>query len=366
MAKSAKKRLEGFERPKTMKAAILEKLKKPLVVDEVTLPKSLKHGQVIVKVAYSGLCGSQLGEIEGVKGEDKYLPHLLGHEGSGVVMEIGPGVTTVAPGDAVVLHWREGAGLTAPTPLYQWRGKPLNAGWVTTFNEYAIVSENRITTISPRFDLKVAPLLGCAATTGAGIITNNVQIKVGESIVIFGVGGVGLATVHTASLAGAYPIIAVDLQDAKLEMAARFGATHRINGRERQATEEIQRILQTLGVSGGVDAAVDTTGDVEVIQTAYRITRPQGRTVLAGVPMAGKNISIHSLPLHFGKVLTGSHGGEAQPEADIPRLVRLTMAGRLNLADMVTDVFGLDEINVALKRMAKGQLTGRAIIDMEG
>ena len=135
------------------------------------------------------------------------------------MLEIGPGVTNVKPGDTVVLHWRPSHGIQCQPPAYQWRGEKLNAGWVTTFNEYAVVSENRMTPIPPDFDLKVAPLLGCAVTTAAGVINNDAKVKIGESVVVFGVGGVGLNVVQFAHLAGANPIVAVDLVDNKLDMA---------------------------------------------------------------------------------------------------------------------------------------------------
>jgi S-(hydroxymethyl)glutathione dehydrogenase/alcohol dehydrogenase len=176
-----------------MKAAILTELRKPLVIAQVGLPDSLDVGQVLVKIHYSGICGSQLGEIDGAKGPDKYLPHLLGHEGSGTVMETGPGVRHVKPGDGVVLHWRKGAGIEAAAPSYTWDGRTISAGWVTTFNEYAVVSENRLTAIPADSDLEVAALFGCAVTTGMGVVHNNAKLRTGESVVIYGAGGVGLS-----------------------------------------------------------------------------------------------------------------------------------------------------------------------------
>src|SRR2546425_5517426 len=127
-----------------MKAAVLVELNAPLVLADLEMP-ALDVGQVLVKIQCSGICGAQLGEISGVKGPDKFLPHLLGHEGGGVVLETGPGVTHVNPGDHVVMHWRKGAGIQSRTPQYRWNGRTVNAGWVTTFNERAVVSENRLT-----------------------------------------------------------------------------------------------------------------------------------------------------------------------------------------------------------------------------
>ncbi len=215
--------------PKTMLAAILAEQCKPLIIDEVALPDKLSYGQVLVRLSYTSICGSQLGEIDGVKGDDPYLPHLLGHEGSGEVLEIGGGVKTVKPGDHVVLHWMPGEGLTSAPPVYSWKGKPLNAGWITTFNEYAIVSEDRVTAVPKDFDLEIAPLFGCAVTTGLGIINNKAKVRIGESVVVFGAGGVGLNVIQGAAMVSAHPIIAVDLYDNRLELAQKFGATHLIN-----------------------------------------------------------------------------------------------------------------------------------------
>ena len=173
-------------------AAILEESNSPLKLDYVQLPDNLEVGQVLVQVHVSGICGSQLGEIAAVKGPDRFLPHLLGHEGSATVLEIGPGVTTVSPGDRVVLHWRPGSGIQSNTPKYRWGNRTVNAGWVTTFSELSIVSENRCTRIDPDTNHDVAALLGCAITTGFGVVANDAQIGLADSVVVFGAGGVGL------------------------------------------------------------------------------------------------------------------------------------------------------------------------------
>src|SRR5579862_7195057 len=157
---------------KSAKAAVLAKSREPLIVDEIEFPAELEAGQVLVRILYTTICGAQINEIEAIKGPDKYLPHLLGHEASGTVLETGPGVTHVANGDTVVLHWRPSRGIQSRPPAYRWRGQKLNAGWVTTFNEYAVVSENRLTPIPEHTDLKLAPLFGCAVTTAAGVINN--------------------------------------------------------------------------------------------------------------------------------------------------------------------------------------------------
>jgi S-(hydroxymethyl)glutathione dehydrogenase/alcohol dehydrogenase len=341
-------------------AAILTALEQPLVIGEVEVPSGLGFGQVLVRVKYSGICGSQLGEIDGVKGPDRYLPHLLGHEGSGEVLKIGPGVTCVAVGDHVVMHWRKGLGIEAEPPSYRWRGQAVNAGFVTTFNQYAVVSENRLTAIPQAIDGKIAALMGCAVTTGLGTICNIAELKIGQSIAVMGAGGIGLNMIQGAALTSAHPIIGVDLYENRLRLATKFGATHVINSGEKDVETEVRAIAG----EGGVDVCIDNTGAPSVINMAYRITRPQGKTVLVGVPNFKDNISIHSLPLHFGKTLTGSHGGDTQPTFDIPRYLKLFQAGKLKLSELVTDVFDLGEINHAIDRMRDGRLAGRCIIDL--
>jgi S-(hydroxymethyl)glutathione dehydrogenase/alcohol dehydrogenase len=346
--------------PKTMKAAILKSLKAPLVVADVQMPEDLAIGQVLVKIHYSGICGSQLGEIDGAKGKDNYLPHLLGHEASGTVHKVGPGVKYVKPGDKVVLHWRKGLGIESETPHYIWDGNKVNAGWITTFNEYAIVSENRVTPIPDDSDLKVAALFGCAVTTGFGVVENNAKVRIGESVVVFGAGGIGLNIVQAAELVSAYPIIAIDLHDNKLERAKQMGATHIINTKREDASQKINEILG----NAGADVFIDNTGQPAIIEMGYRLTKSQGRVVLVGVPRKDNNISIYSLSLHFGKSISGSFGGEAIPNVDIPRYQQLYSAGRLKLDELLTDCFTLDQINDAIENIRNGKVAGRCLIEM--
>ncbi|MFC1767468.1 zinc-binding dehydrogenase [Candidatus Margulisiibacteriota bacterium] len=342
-----------------MKAAILVEQKKPLVIAEIELPSKLEKGQVLVKVVCSGVCGSQIGEIDGVKGPDKFLPHLLGHEGGGIVEEIGPGVTTVKKGEHVVMHWRKGSGIESAPPKYKWGEKTVNAGWITTFNEKAIVSENRLTAIPKSVDFEIAALMGCAVTTGYGVIDNNAKLKKGESVAIIGTGGVGLNMIQKASIVGADKIIAVDIFDHKLELAKEFGATHIINSSKADVKEELGKIVG----GKGVDVAIDNTGNVKVIELAYEITSSKGRTILVGVPKKGDKVSIYTLPLHFGKILTGSHGGESAPSVDIPKYIDIYKKRKLNLKSMITQTFDLNEINQAIDAMRKGEIV-KCIIKM--
>lgn len=341
-------------------AAVLVQLKQPLEIVELEIP-ALSCGQVLVRVICSGVCGSQLGEIDGAKGPDPYLPHLLGHEGCAEVLEVGPGVGRVKAGDRVVLHWRKASGIEAAPAQYASARGPVNSGWVVSLARHAVVSENRLTPVSLSTPPEVAALLGCAITTGMGVINNDARLTVGESLLILGAGGVGLSVIQAARMAGAFPIVAVDRFENRLSLAREMGADHALHS----STDNIEEILRSLAPAKGYDIAIESTGLVSLIETAYRLTQPQGRVILVGVPRAGEKATIHTLPLHFGKVLTGSHGGSAQPEQDIPRYLRLFEAGRLPVQRLVSRHYPLDEVNRAITDMRNGELAGRCIIDMD-
>lgn len=336
---------------KSMKAAILVEQKKLLVLDDVELPEKLEYGQVLVKMQYTSICGAQINELKGTKGPDKFLPHLLGHEGSGIVLECGPGVTTVKPDDHVVLHWRQGDGIHSATPNYKWKGKQINAGWVTTFNEYAVVSENRVTAIPKGSNMKTAALYGCAITTAFGLLQNEALLKSGESIAIYGVGGVGIAVVMASALVCAYPIVAIDINEFKLKKAQEYGATHIINASEEDVRARIKEIFPS-----GPDMFVETTGLNPVKELSYELTSPKGRTAFVGVTKGGEKVSIDSTPLHFGKQIVPCYGGSSNPSYDVPRLIQLEQLGRFNLEGMITHEFSLSEINEAMEGMQKGDI----------
>lgn len=345
-------------------AAILVEQKKPLAVAEISLPETLSFGQVLVKILYSGICGAQLNEIAGAKGPDKFLPHLLGHEAVAEVLEIGPGVKTVKPGQRVCLHWRPGSGLQCEPPKYGWDSpsglQVVNAGWVTTFCRHAIISENRMTPVPEDFDPKQVPLLGCAVTTAMGVINNDAMVKIGQSVVVFGVGGVGLNIVQFAALVAGNPVIGVDLSDEKADMARKFGATHAFNSRK---VEDISAEIKKIVGQAGADVVIDTTGNARIIELCYELTHADGRTILVGVPTKGDKVSIYTLPLHFKKVLKGSEGGSCVPAVDIPRIIDLVRLGRVSLGGLVTHEFDLEDINDALDLVRTGQ-AGRVLIKM--
>ena len=344
--------------PRTTLAAVLVEQKKPLQIIEIGLPSELGIGQVLVELAYSGICGSQLGEIDGVKGPDPWLPHLLGHEGSGTVLAIGPGVKYVQPGDTVVLHWKPSHGIEAEPAKYTWGDKVVNAGWVTTFNQHAVVAENRLTKIDAAADLQTAALYGCAITTGLGLIDNRAALKLGESVVVFGSGGIGLNIVQAAQLAGASQIVAIDRFDNRLELSKTYGATTVINSTKQDAWEALNRIF----AKQKPDIFIDNTGNADIISKGYELISAKGRVLLVGVPAKGQQASIYTLPLHFGKTIVGTHGGEATPQTDIPRYMNLFESRNIDLHPLISEIQGLDQINQMISNMRDGTSAGRCLI----
>jgi len=340
-------------------AAILVEQHKPLVVDEVEVPPP-GVGQVLVQLKTSRICGSQIGEIDGVKGPDRFLPHLLGHEGGGTVLETGAEVSHVKAGDNVVLHWRPGAGLQIKPALYRWGNRTANSGWVTTFNQFAVVAENRVTPVPKSLDPEIAALLADTLTTGFGIINNDAKVKIGESVVIFGCGGIGLGVVLGAKLAGAHPIIVADLFDHKLEKAREVGATHAINTSKTNAVDAIRELTG----KSGADVVIDGTGRPEIIEACYQLTQSKGRCILFGVMAYDKTVTLHTLPLHFGKIITGSEGGGSQPHLDIPRQVRMIQDGVFNPNGFISHRVRLPEINETIGKMRAGEVI-HAIIQFD-
>lgn len=332
-------------------AAILVEQRQPLVLDEVEIP-ALGFGQVLVDIHATRICGSQIGEIDGVKGPDQWLPHLLGHEAGATVLEVGPEVRHVKPGDRVVCHWRPGRGIEARGAVYDWSGRKVNAGCITTFQRYSVLSENRVTPVPADTDLEVCCLLADTLTTGFGVVNHDAQVRIGESVVVIGCGGIGLGTVLGAHLAGAHPIVAVDLQDAKLEKARAFGATHVVHSGREDLVASVQAHL------GGrpADVVVDGTGNPQVLEKAFALAGPRGRCVGVGVMAQDRKLSLNTLPLHLGKVLTGSQGGGSQPAEDIPRYLRMMRDGRFDPRPMVSHRVKLEEVNDAIARMRAGEV----------
>jgi S-(hydroxymethyl)glutathione dehydrogenase/alcohol dehydrogenase len=339
-------------------AALLVETGKPLVLAQIEIPP-LKPGQVLVDIAYSGACHTQVLEARGHKGPDAWVPHCLGHEGSGTVLETGPGVTRVKAGDKVILSWLKGAGMEAGGTVYDWDGKKVNSGGVVTFGRQMVASENRLTPLPAGMDMKTAIMMGCALPTGMGAVLNVCEARPGQAIAIFGSGGIGLSAILGAVVSGCVPVIAVDINPQKLELAKQMGATHVVNASSGDAVKAISDI-----VPGGVDFAVEATGVPAVMLQAMQAVKKQGgRAVVCGNAHAGTTVNIDPRLFNDGKSIMGTWGGDSVPERDFPRYARLLMAGKLKVTPLLSKPYRLADINAALDDLEAGRV-GRPLIDM--
>lgn len=344
-----------------MKAAVLEQIDGPLTVAEVGLTP-LKHGQVLVKVLASGICGSQLQEIAGNKGNAKFLPHLMGHEGAGLVMEIGPGVTFVKPGDKVVMHWRKGRGIESESPKYIFNGREITSGKVTTFSEFAIVSENRITAVPHDTPNELCALLGCSLSTAFGTINVEANVRPGERVLIVGAGGLGASLMKAAKLAGAGKIIAIDIHEHKRKEVAKFGADLYIN----VLTEDLVKALEMGAGTAKIDVIIDTSGSKRAIESALPLLSGKGRFIFLGQPKPGESIEIKNA-LHLfegdGKMLKATQGGQFDPYIEIPTYLEAYKSGALKIDDLFTHRTSLDDVNKAISLLRSGAAT-RILIEI--
>lgn len=345
-----------------MKAAVLEELNAPLALRDFELT-SLDVGQVLVKVLVSGLCGSQLHEIRGHKDNSKFLPHFMGHEGCGIVEAIGPGVTTVAIGDKVVMHWRIGSGIEAPFPKYKLGDREITSGKVTTLSEYSIASENRLTAVPADTPDELCALLGCSLSTGLGIIDNEVDLKLGESVMVVGCGGVGLNVIQGAALRSAHPIIAVDITEGIRDNALALKADLYINSNTHDIREELSQQFDT----EHVDVVIDTTGVPAVISELTTYLSDRGRLIMVGQPAPESELPIQNAISLFGghgKTIKATQGGSTSPSDDIPRYVRLYNAGMLDIKTIVSHWYPLQEVNEAFDLLRSGE-AGRVMIRIQ-
>ena len=353
-----------------MKAAVLYEVHKPLVIDEIDIDEP-GPGQVMVKTVSAGICHSDLHQIEGRWPID--VPVVLGHEGAGIVERVGEGVTYVQPGDHVVMNFIPFCGVCRfcqsgrPVLCMQGRSdvKHLRKGGqsidvflsVSSFAERMLASENGVVKVREDAPLDKLSIMGCAIATGVGAVLNTAKVGAGSSVAVIGVGGVGLSVIQGAALAGAYPIIAVDLLERKLEMARQFGATHFVDASKGDPVEAVCALTD-----GGADYAFEVIGRPEAISQAFDMARRGGEAIMVGVSPFGAKTSIDTNGLLAEKTLKGCVYGSIRQRVDIPRYVDLYMAGRLKLDQLVTRTFSLEDINEAFAAMKAGEVARSVIV----
>lgn len=338
-----------------MRGLVLHGLNDLRVEELIVAPPGF--GQVLVDMRASGICQTQLLEVRGKKGEDRFLPHLLGHEGAGVVRAVGEGVTKVAPGDTVLLSWIKGSGADVRGGQYQMGDTVCHAGPLVTFAEQVVVSENRVTRIVSGLPFEEAALLSCAVATGAGMVFHTARLLPGQTIAIFGAGGVGCAAMQAATLLRASRIFCVDVSEEKLAIARTHGATDPVLASE----DSVAKIREMTG-GIGVDYAIDASGHPAAMENAHRVVKTGGgMAIIAGNPAHGATISIDPFALIQGKRLIGTWGGETVPDRDFPRLADLAARRLFNLSALISHRVTLEEVPSALAAMEKGLVT-RAVL----
>ena len=341
------------------KAAILFKLNNDLVIENLDMPL-LKTGQVIVKLKKSRICGSQIGEIQGVKGSDKFLPHLLGHEGVGNVMEVGPGVKKVKKDDKVILTWIKGEGIQSEAPKYLSKNKIINAGFVTTFNEYAVVSENRLVKIEKNINDNLAVLCADVIPTGFNNISKLLKFKLGSNILIIGAGGMGLGTILASYLSGANKICVIDKFKFKIKNSLKYGTNMNFIYNQNISVSENYKNFESKNGLIKFDYIVDFSGNPKTMQFSLDLLNSEGVFLSAGVMNYKQKLSFNTLQINLGKKLIGSKGGSTMPDNEIPKFINLINQRKININNFFSHYENLENIN----KLIKLHLNGKVIISM--
>jgi len=356
------------------RAAILVEPNKPLVVDTVEIPDP-GPDQVLVKLFSSGVCHSQLHTMRRQPRPGQRLPALLGHESTGIVAAKGRNVQHVREGDPVITTWVDRDNCTTTQPLVAhalndrtqsiaiWRGKEVLHS-AATWAEYALASERVVLPMPKDVPTDVTAIIGCAVMTGAGALINTLRVRPGESVAVFGVGGIGLCAIAAAAIVAAYPIVAVDVTDEKLDFARRFGATHTVHARNGDPVKAIHDLS-----GGGVDYAIDAVGLPETQEQILRAVRMGysglnrgGTALLIGITPPDAKAILDTNLFIGSRSFTRTSGGDCRPDRDFPLFVRWYREGKLKLNDLVTHRYTLDQINSAVEDLEQGRILGRGII----
>ena len=299
-------------------------------------------------------------EVNGLRGDDRWLPHLLGHEGSGVVVDIGPDVKKFKKGDEVILSWIKGSGIEAQGALYDSDDLVINSGKVTTFSNYSVISENRIIKKPTNLDFDTAVLYGCALPTGAGMVINETNVKSESSAVVVGLGGIGMSAVAMLLSLKIKNIIAIDISANKLELVKSWGVNHTIDASKPNIQELVQEIFPD-----GAEFCIESAGRVSTIELGFSLlNRNKGKLLFASHPPEGEKIRLSPHELISGKRIAGSWGGAINPDRDIPILYHNFISANFPLNSLLTKPYSLLNINKALEDLESGKVL-RPLIKME-
>ncbi len=331
------------------KAAVLFKQKQKLKVIDLDFPKKLKKGQVLVKVISASICGAQIGEIRGIKGPDKWLPHCMGHEGYGEVILKNKFVTNVNIGDYVIMHWRKGPGINAKPPSYNSKYGKVNAGQVTTFQEFSVVSENRVTRVN-KIEKKyqsIAPLLGCAIPTSWGILNNEISINTNHRYLVLGAGGVGTNLALIAKIYKIKNLIVADKYKKKEFFLRKLGINF-IN------IKDLKKNFFSF------ENVIDTTGNTKLISAGFDLLTKNGKLMLVGQPRKNELLKINdplrlfNHPCDHLKILT-SDGGLFEPQTQMKKIYNLLFENIKNFQKTISHNITLNNINKGIDYVKKGK-----------
>lgn len=342
--------------PNSITAAVLEKKNKPIVLKKLRMP-SLKKGQVLVKISYTGICRSQLMEAEGKRGDDRFLPHLLGHEATGIVIKTGKYVSKIKKGDKVVLGWIKGNGINTNGIVFKdFENKKINSGPITTFSDYTIVSENRVVKLNNKIPMDIGVLLGCAFPTGMGMIFNlrkkNIKIK---NLLIIGLGGVGFSALMAAIQNNIKKIIVIDKSNYKLQIAKKFNKKiFTFNSNSKKIRQKILKITN----GQGAQICIECAGRVSTIELGFDlINDKEGRLIFASHPENGKKIQIDPHKLISGKKIEGTWGGSYNPDKDIKKIMPFIINNKSNIRKyIIGKKYNLKSINKAFSDLKNSKV----------
>ena len=359
------------------RAAVAFEAKKPLEIVELDL-EGPKAGEVLVEIMATGICHTDAYTLDGFDSEGIF-PSILGHEGAGIVREVGAGVSSVKPGDHVIplytpecrqcksclsgktnlctaIRATQGKGLMPDgTSRFSYKGQTIfHYMGCSTFSNFTVLPEIAVAKIREDAPFKTSCYIGCGVTTGVGAVVNTAKVQVGDNVVVFGLGGIGLNVIQGAKLAGANRIIGVDINPAREEWGKRFGMTHFIDGRGKDRAVVIAEVLEL--TDGGADYTFDCTGNTEVMRTALEAChRGWGTSIIIGVAEAGKEISTRPFQLVTGRNWRGTAFGGAKGRTDVPKIVDWYMNGKIEIDPMITHVLSLEEINKGFDLMHAGE-----------
>jgi S-(hydroxymethyl)glutathione dehydrogenase/alcohol dehydrogenase len=337
---------------KFFKAAVLVRLNKPLKIIKVKFPSQLKEGQVLVKLKRAAICGAQINEIKGVKGPDKYIPHMMGHEGYGQVIAIGSKVRRVKLNDNVVMHWRKASGIDAENAKYESEIGKINSGKITTFSEYSIVSENRLTKVRFKKKIKrIEPLFGCAIPTAYGVVKNEAKIKKRDRVLIFGAGGLGLAISTMSKYYGVNDITFVD----KNFITEKKDYIKKLNFKFSK-TQNVKHIKKLIKSKNKYNQIFETTGDVKNISYCFDLLDKNSNLVLVGQPKKNKLYLNKPLKFFSNIKIFASDGGRVKPDRDIPKILKLMNSyNKFYFNNIISHQFHLSKINQGINLLIKNK-----------